>query len=72
MEKRYSQTEKEALGVVGACERLHMYLYGTEFEILTDHKSLQFICSKKSQKCEGQSLDVETPTVRHIPGKEKS
>ena len=48
VEKRYSQTEKEALGIVWACERLHMYLYGTDFEILTDHKPLQFIYSKKS------------------------
>ena len=48
-EKRYSQTEKEALGIVWACERLHMYLYGTDFEILTDHKPLQFIYSKRSQ-----------------------
>ena len=42
VEKRYSQTEKEAFGIVWACERLHMYLYGTDFEILTDHKPLQF------------------------------
>lgn len=49
MEKCYSQTEKEALGIVWACERLHMYLYGTDFEILTDHKPLEFIYSKKSQ-----------------------
>ena len=48
VEKHYLQTEKEALGTVWACERLHMYLYGPDFEILTDHKPLQFIYSKKS------------------------
>ena len=42
-EKSYSQTEKEALGIVGACERLHMCLYGTGFEILIDHKPLDHL-----------------------------
>ena len=41
VEKRYSQTEKEVLGIVWECERLHMSLYGT------DHKPLHY--SKKSQ-----------------------
>ena len=30
-EQRYSQTEKEALGVVWACERFHAYVYGMKF-----------------------------------------
>ena len=75
VEKRYSQTEKEALGIVWACERLHMYLYGTDFEILTDHKPLQFIYSKKSQPSARVNrlvlrLQPYRFTVRHIPGKE--
>ena len=37
VEKRYSHTEKEALGIVWACERLHVYLYGTDFKLLTDY-----------------------------------
>ena len=43
VEKRYSQTEKEALAVVQGFERFHMYLYGTECELLTDHKPLECI-----------------------------
>ena len=75
VEKRYSQTEKEALGIVWACERLHMYLYETDFEILTDHKPLQFIFSKKSQPSARVNrwvlrLQLYRFTVRHIPGKE--
>ena len=30
-EQKYSQTEKEALGVVWACERFHAYVYGQRF-----------------------------------------
>ena len=37
-EQRYSQTEKEALGVVWACERFHFYVYGMKFVVETDHK----------------------------------
>ena len=40
-ECRYSQTEKEALAIVCAYERFHTYLYGAEFELMTDHKPLE-------------------------------
>ena len=39
-EKRYLETEKDSLGIVWARERLHIYLYTTDFEILTDQKTL--------------------------------
>lgn len=34
-----------------ACERLHVYLFGKEFHILTDHKPLEFIFLSKSKPC---------------------
>ena len=46
-EQRYSQTEREALAVVWGCERFHMYLIGTTFELITDHKALEIISSSK-------------------------
>ena len=49
VERRYSQTEKEALAVVWACERFHVY--GIKFELYTDHKPLETIYSSKSKPC---------------------
>ena len=42
-EQRYSQTEKEVLGVARACERFHAYVYGMKFVVETDHKPLEVI-----------------------------
>ena len=39
-ESRYSQTEREALGIVWGCEHFHLYLYGAPFKVITDHKPL--------------------------------
>ena len=40
VEQRYPQTDREALGVVWACEHFHLYVYGQPFTVLTDHKAL--------------------------------
>ena len=42
-ECNYSQTQREALAVVWAVRRLHKYLYGSTFRIVTDHKALEYI-----------------------------
>ena len=43
VEQRYSQTEREALAIVWAIEKLHLYLYGGHFTLFTDCKPLQMI-----------------------------
>ncbi len=50
-ERRYSQTEREALALVWACERLHPYIYGRQFDLLTDHKPLESIYGPRSKPC---------------------
>lgn len=49
VEQKYSHTEKEALAVVWGCERFHMYLIGTKFELFSDHKALEVIFTPTSK-----------------------
>ena len=48
-EQRYSQTVEEALGVVWACERFHVYMYGIRFVVVSDGKLLEVICGPRSR-----------------------
>jgi hypothetical protein len=50
-ERRYSQTEREALALVWACEKLHAYVYGMKFDLVTDHKPLETIYGPRSKPC---------------------
>ena len=73
VERRYSQTEKEALGIVWACERFHVYLYGVDFELWTDHKPLEFIYSARSRlsaRIERWVLRLQpySFSVKYLPG----
>lgn len=49
-ETRYSQTEKEALAIVWGCEKFHTYIYGTTFDMITDHKPLELIFNNPNSK----------------------
>jgi len=73
VERRYSQTEKEALALVWACEKFYVFLYGIEFEILTDHKPLEVIYSAKSNppaRIQRWVLRLQPYSfkVRYLPG----
>lgn len=73
-ERRYCQTEKEALALVWAVERFHFYLFGRGFELVTDHKALEVIFSPNSKPCariERWVLRLQSYTFKVIykPGK---
>ena len=63
VEQRYSQTEREALSLVWACEHFNIYLLGTHFKLVTDHKPLTHIFknsnSKSTPRLERWSLRLE-------------
>ena len=72
-ERRYAQTEKEALAITWACEKFSEYILGKQILIETDHKSLVPLFSSKH-------LDDLPPwvlrlrlrltfSIVHVPGK---
>ena len=71
---RYSQIEREALAVRWGVEHFHLYLYGTPFTVVTDHKPLVSIfsnvISKPSPRIERWCLRLQqyTFTVVHRAG----
>lgn len=51
-EKKYCQTEKEALALVWAVEHFAIYLYRKDkFELISDHKPLEIIFGPRSKPC---------------------
>lgn len=74
VERRYSQTEKEALALVWACERFNLYVCGRDFELETDLKPLECIyksTSKSSARIERWVLRLQSYNfqVVYSPGK---
>ena len=50
IERRYSQTEREALAFIWAVKRLHLYLYSSHFKLITDCKPVLLIFSNPKSK----------------------
>ena len=44
---KWSTTEKEAYAIVHAVKTFQHYLYGTNFTVVTDHRPLEYMMSKK-------------------------
>ena len=78
VERRYSQTEKEALSFVWAIKHFHLFLYGQQFTLITDHKPLEIIYgttrSKPSARIERWVLRLQPYhfKVQYKPGSENA
>ena len=48
VERRYSQIERESLGIYFAIERFKTFLYGMKFKVITDHKPLVTLFSNSA------------------------
>lgn len=73
-ESRYSQLEKECLAIVHGCEKFSIYILGSDFEILTDHKPLVSLLSNPKStlplRIERWCLRLQgfSFNIRHING----
>ena len=73
-EARYPQIDREALSIYWAIKRFHLYLYGKEFKVITDHAPLVSLfnnpVSKPTARIEGwlMSLQRYRFSVEYQPG----
>jgi transposase InsO family protein len=58
-EQGYAQTHREALAVYWSVMRLHKYLFGLQFTIVTDHEALKFIYSPSSSLAKSSAAMVQ-------------
>ena len=73
-EQHYFTIEKECLAIVWAINSVHVYVYGRQFELQTDHAPLTWLqrMRDKNQKLTRWSLILQQYQFRvsHVPGKE--
>ena len=73
VEQWYSQTEREALAIIWACEHFHTYLYGSHFTVITDHQPLVSIWTKSHPPLRiarwGLCLQAYDAEIKYRPGK---
>ena len=73
VEQRYSQTEREALSGVWACERFHFYIHGSQFDLVGDHRPLEVLLKgdlNPSPRIERWRLRLQnySPRIVYQPG----
>jgi len=75
-ERRYSNIEREMLGIVFGLERFHHYVFGRQITIETDHKPLESISQKNLHSAPPRlarmllRIQQYQVTVKYVPGKD--
>ena len=73
-ERNYSTIEKEGLAVFWALQKFHIYLYGREFTLRTDHKPLLYLgqADRLNPRLKRWALLIGLYRFRpeHVPGEE--
>ena len=61
-EQRYACIERELLSIVFGTERFHVYLYGRNFSVITDHRPLVMINDKPISSAPTTAAEDDGPT----------
>lgn len=75
-ELNYAPIEKEAAAIIWALRKFHLYLHGSKFSVLSDHKPLKWLCSRRDAtgrigRWQCSLLEFEgLEGLEHIKGKE--
>jgi len=73
-ERAYATIEKEAYAILWGVNRFHLYLYGRQFTLQTDHKPLQYLEKVKSTNGRLTRWAIQLQSFRYvieaIPGSE--
>lgn len=75
-EKNYSTIERECLALVWAVQRFHIFLYGNQFVVQTDHQPLQYLARAKHLNSRvlrwSLALQEYSFSIQHIKGSENT
>ncbi|CEL60395.1 Transposon Ty3-I Gag-Pol polyprotein OS=Saccharomyces cerevisiae (strain ATCC 204508 / S288c) GN=TY3B-I PE=3 SV=2 [Rhizoctonia solani AG-1 IB] len=71
-QQNYTVTEREALAIVASLDKFQPLLHGVKFEILTDHKALEFLLTQKTLNARQirwlETIGQFDCTIRYIEG----
>lgn len=75
-EQNYSTIERECLALVWAIEKFHIFVYGTQFVVQTDHQLLQYLAKAKHLNSRvlrwSLALQEYSFVIQHIRGSDNS